>query len=246
MSDDPLFHIHTGLPRQGPGSGQSTRRAIQLLRLLPSTPKILDIGCGTGAQTLILAGEFDGQVTAVDVHPPFLVELARNAAARGLADRVETRCASMDALEDPPQTYDLIWSEGAVFVIGVSRALELWRPLLKPGGALAFTELSWLGSGRPSAALAFWDAAYPMMEGIEGNCEKARSAGFSVTAHFVLPAEDWWTTYYNPLRRRVKKLRLHCEAGSELETALEETEREIALFERYAHAYGYVFYVLAH
>ena len=50
-----LIALHDGLPRQGPGDSASTRRALALCASLPDAPEILDIGCGTGAQTLTLA-----------------------------------------------------------------------------------------------------------------------------------------------------------------------------------------------
>ena len=50
-----FFELFTGLPRQGPGSTPSTRRALGLVPGVGPRTRVLDIGCGTGAQTLVLA-----------------------------------------------------------------------------------------------------------------------------------------------------------------------------------------------
>ena len=43
------------LPQQGPGSDASTLRALRMLGELPDAPRVLDLGCGPGRQTLALA-----------------------------------------------------------------------------------------------------------------------------------------------------------------------------------------------
>jgi len=50
------FHeIYESIPHQGPGERQSTERALRLLPTLTPEDRILDIGCGSGAQTIDLA-----------------------------------------------------------------------------------------------------------------------------------------------------------------------------------------------
>jgi methylase of polypeptide subunit release factors len=63
---DLLIALHHGLPRQGPGDLASTSRALALCTELPTAPDILDIGCGTGAQTLTLAAATTGRITALE------------------------------------------------------------------------------------------------------------------------------------------------------------------------------------
>ena len=57
--EDPVraafFALHRGLPREAPGSRESTARALALARPLPAAPRVLDIGCGPGMQTIDLA-----------------------------------------------------------------------------------------------------------------------------------------------------------------------------------------------
>ena len=156
-----FFRLYEGLPRQGPGSDACTLEALRRLPALPAQPRILDLGCGAGRQTLVLADALGARVVAVDLHRPFLDQLEAAARERGLADRVETRCADMGALELPPGSVDLLWSEGAIYLLGFEDGLRRFRPWLAPGGLAAVTECSWLGAARPDEAAAFWRAAYP-------------------------------------------------------------------------------------
>ncbi len=53
--------------RQGPGGDAETKLAMKLAGLDRTRPlKIVDIGCGTGASTILLAKELDAEITAVD------------------------------------------------------------------------------------------------------------------------------------------------------------------------------------
>ena len=70
-----LVELHEGLPRLGPGNTECTLRAFALCEDLPAAPDILDVGCGTGAQTFDLAAGTAGQLTAVDLFPSFLARL---------------------------------------------------------------------------------------------------------------------------------------------------------------------------
>jgi cyclopropane fatty-acyl-phospholipid synthase-like methyltransferase len=94
-----FFRLYEGLPRQGPGSDACTREALRRLPPLPAQPRVVDLGCGAGRQTLVLAEALGTRVLAVDLHRPFLDQLEGAAREHGLAHRVETRCADMGALE---------------------------------------------------------------------------------------------------------------------------------------------------
>ena len=237
-----FFKLHEGLPREGPGSDPSTREAIRRLPPLPASPRIIDLGCGPGLQTLLLARELKSSIIAVDIHQPYLDQLQTSAAEAGLEACIETRNISMDALDCAAESIDLAWSEGALYTAGVSKMLRYLHPLLRPNGVLAFTEISWLVSGPPNEAARFWKA-YDGMGNIEQNIRKITSAGYSVFDHFTLPREDWWDEYYNPMLERMEALRLDCESGSAVAAVIEATEGEIDLYRQWGHTYGYVFYL---
>lgn len=242
MDIDSLFKLHEGLPRGGPGSNRSTREAIRRLPPLPESPRVLDIGCGPGQQSVVLAQELQGPTIAIDLYPPFLQACRINAELAGVVDLVEAREMSMDALDFEPESIDLIWSEGAVFILGVEAALRLWRPFLKPGAALAFSEATWLTEDPPAEAKAYWAENYPVMATAQANEATAEAQGYKPMDRFTLPASDWSEEYYGPLKERIEEVKPG--ARPAMAETIDETLREIEIFDRFGDCYGYVFYIL--
>jgi SAM-dependent methyltransferase len=242
MSEDALFLLHRDLPREGPGSDASTREALRRLPPLPGDPAVVDLGCGPGRSSLVLARELGARVVAIDLHRPFLDQLARGAADAGLSHLVEPRRADMGAPGLVPGSVDLIWSEGSAYVLGFAEALRCWCPLLKPGGLLAVTECTWLVDDPPDEPREFWAAAYPSMGTVAENRRHAEAAGLEVLDTFPLPASAWWDEYYTPLLARAASLRPTADVS--LSALLDETAREADLFRRHGESYGYVFYLL--
>jgi SAM-dependent methyltransferase len=81
-----FFEIYEPLPRQGPGNRACAAQALGLCRELPSSPVVLDLGCGVGGQTLHLAELLPAAViTALDSHAPSIERLRATATERGLA-----------------------------------------------------------------------------------------------------------------------------------------------------------------
>jgi ubiquinone/menaquinone biosynthesis C-methylase UbiE len=110
-----LIDLHKHAERQRPGGEAETKRALELAGLDRSRPlKIVDIGCGTGASTILLANELDAEITAVDFLPEFLDRLQIRAKDHGVADKITTLSCSMDALPFSDEEFDVIWSEGAI------------------------------------------------------------------------------------------------------------------------------------
>jgi len=133
-----LVDLHRDGPRQGPGSDAETLRALELTRLDRAAGlRVADIGCGTGASTLVLARQLlAAEIVAVDLSPVFLEVLAERAREAGLAGRIETMVGSMDSLPFAAESLDLIWSEGAIYNMGFAAGLASWRSFLRPGRGL--------------------------------------------------------------------------------------------------------------
>jgi ubiquinone/menaquinone biosynthesis C-methylase UbiE len=139
-----FWEVHSGLPREGPGDNESTRKAYLMLKDLPEHPRILDIGCGPGMQTVELAKLSGGQIVALDFHEPFLEQLKEAAKEEGVDDRVKAVKGDMRNMKFEDNHFDVVWSEGAIFVIGFEKGLREWRQLLTPDGYVVVSELSWL------------------------------------------------------------------------------------------------------
>lgn len=244
MSVEAFFRLFSGLPREAPGSDALTREALRRLPRLPESPRVLDLGCGPGRQTLVLARELGVPITAVDNHAPFLAELEAQAERQGLRHLLRTRCADFGQLQDAPGSYDLLWSEGAIYILGWAEGLKRWRPLLAPGGLMALTEATWLTDAPPAEAVAFWREAYPTMGTVASNAAVAREAGYEVLDTFPLPASAWWDEFYRPLQERMAALRTEARTDPALAEAITSAAREVELYARFGDAYGYVFYLL--
>jgi 2-polyprenyl-3-methyl-5-hydroxy-6-metoxy-1,4-benzoquinol methylase len=114
--------------------------------LPPNPVRILDIGCGTGSLSILLAG-LGHQVTGIDLSPAMISQAKRKALQAG----VQICFTVMDAANPtlPNQTYDgilcrhLLWSFPSP-----ADALTRWVDLLVPGGHLLLIEGYWhTGSG---------------------------------------------------------------------------------------------------
>ncbi|MFD4720572.1 GNAT family N-acetyltransferase [Streptomyces sp. NPDC058423] len=245
MSDnafrDAFFALHHGLPRQGPGSDDTTRRLLGLAGPVPPRPRVLDLGCGPGRAALLLAAEAGAEVTAVDLHEPFLDELRQAARARGLADRIRTVCADMGAPPFPDGSFDLVWAEGSAYAIGFDTALRSWRRLLAPGGALVLTECEWTCAEPSPAARAFWDEHCPLRT-TAANATAVVGAGYHVAGVHRQPESDW-QEYYGPLGARAAAVDPET-ATPATAAALAATRAEIAMRRDHGAEYGYTGYVL--
>lgn len=239
-----LLDLHRSNVRQGPGGDAETKRAMELAGLDRSRPlKIADIGCGTGASTILLAKELDADITAVDFLPEFLDELQTRASDHGVADRITTLNCSMDALPFTEGEFDVIWSEGAVYNMGFEAGVSAWRRFLKPGGKLIVSEITWLSATRPAELQSHWEAEYPEIDVASAKIGLLERHGYSPEGYFVLPVHCWLENYYRPMQSRFDAF-LERHGHSDQAKAIVDAERhEIALYERFSDYYSYGVYV---
>ncbi len=134
----------------GTGLHPTTRNCVLLLEeLLRAGDRVLDVGTGSGILAIAAARLGAQSVLALDVSP-VAVEAARaNAAANGVADRVEVRLATLEGAAGEPYTplpprltmlgteigeYDVVLANIIARVIG-QLATSLLRAV-RPGGTL--------------------------------------------------------------------------------------------------------------
>jgi ubiquinone/menaquinone biosynthesis C-methylase UbiE len=238
-----FFEIHQDLPREGPGKNIYTRQAFEMLPRLEK-PRILDVGCGPGQQTLELARLSEGEVVALDMHQPYLDILEKKIEAAGLSDRIETVQGDMNKLDFPEENFDIIWAEGSIFIAGFERGIGDWKKFLKPQGFVCVTEAAWLKENPPPEIREFWEKCYPAITTIAENLNIIRACGYDNFGHFVLPEDSWWDEYYHPLEKRIQMLQEKYRSDKEALAILSDEMLEIDLFRRYSSWYGYIFFLM--
>jgi len=238
---NPIDLLFGGMEKLGPGDNVHTMNVLDLL------PKqrfrlIVDAGCGTGRQTMVLAKKFGTVVHALDTHQPFLDDLTRRAEAAGIEHLIQTYCMDMKDIPGVFQHIDLLWSEGAAYNIGFSNALTIWASAIDPEGFAVVSEMSWLREQVPDAVREFFQSGYPDMQSIQQNLMVAEQAGYRVLTTYTLPRETWVKGYYDILEKRARILVTHPDPS--VRDFAAETIKEIEVFECSEDSYGYVFYML--
>ena len=239
------FHeIFGEIPRQGPGARESTERALQSIPPLNRENRILDIGSGTGAQTFDLAAATDAHIVAVDNHPPYIEKLMKRAAELGFDKRVTARVGDMADLKFADGSFDVVWSEGAIFVIGFDRGLSSWRRLLKPGGHMVISEYCWFKDNPPRELVELHFDECPEAGTVAARKKEIDAQGYELVDEFVLPAAGWWENFYLPLGHVLERFRKQYAGNAEALEVVARCQQEIDLSRKYADFFGYVFFVL--
>jgi ubiquinone/menaquinone biosynthesis C-methylase UbiE len=239
-----FFEIHSNLPREGPGDSRSTRRAYRALTGLPERPSILDVGCGPGMQTIELAKISNAEITALDIHQPFLDELAKRAQVEGVNGKIKLVKSDMCCLDFGLKSFDVIWCEGAIYIVGFERGLREWNKFLVDGGYFVVSELCWIDPNPPREVKDYITKVYPSAKPVRENLQIIKEANYHVIDYFILPESSWWENYYLPILSKVPGLKKKYQDNKEALATIAMEEEEIEMFRRHSKYYGYVFYVL--
>ena len=216
---------------------------MALCRDLPPGAAVLDLGCGVGWQTLILAELIFGHIVAMDNHVASIDRLRATVALRGLQGRIEPKVGDMASPGLPPASFDLVWSEGALYNVGIEKALRVCTTLLRAGGYVAFTDAVWRKDNPPPVVKASFEGDYPAMGKVADVVAMIERSGFTLLGHFTLPDEAWWDDFYTPMERRIVELRGKYAGDEEALAVLDEIAEEPAMHRRYSDYYAYEFFV---
>ncbi|MEW4571410.1 methyltransferase domain-containing protein [Tautonia sp. JC769] len=239
-----LIDLHRDAARQGPGGDAETELVLSLARVDRSKPlAIADLGCGTGASTLVLARLLNATITAVDLSQVFLDVLDARASEQGCSEKITTLCASMDDLPFADEHFDVIWSEGAIYTLGFAKGVEAWDRFLNVGGLLAVSEITWTTGSRPAELQAHWEGEYPEIDVASSKLRVLEQHGYTPIGYFALPEHCWLDNYYRPMQRRLGQFLARNGHSADAQAIVDAEIREIELYEQYRAYYSYGFYL---
>jgi len=220
MTEQAVFQIEKDLLRER--LCKYTRKAFHMLPKLDK-PRILDIGCGSGVPTVELARLSNGQITGLDINQPLLDRLTRKIKEAKLSDRVKTVKSSMFDMGFPDESFDIIWAEGSISVIGFKRGIKEWRRFLKPNGFLV---------------------VHDEKGNINEKLEQISSYGYELLGYFTLDEDTWWNEYYFPLEKRISEIRTQYADEPKALAVLDKDQREIDMFKKDSSRYCSVFFIM--
>ena len=148
----------------------------------------------------------------------------------------------MDELPFSPESMDLIWSEGAIYLMGFHKGIGYWRQFLKPGGYLAVSEITWLQEDRPEKIDRFWREAYPEIDTAEAKITQLEKAGYRVEGYFFLSPESWQAYYKEVEGGFADFLERHGNTKA-AQAVVEDFSKEMALYAEFKKYYSYGFYI---
>ncbi len=160
-----------------------TRKAFEMIPKIKS-PRILDIGCGTGVPTIELAKISNGYVTALDIDESSLNFLRRKRKENKLNNQVSIIKDSIKTMDLTEENFDIIWAEGSIFVIGFENSIKRWYRFLKPNGFLVIHDENKDKTKKISLITKY---------------------GYALINQFELTDKIWWLEYYNPLERLIQE-----------------------------------------
>ncbi len=239
-----FYELFEALPRCGPGDNKSTRRAFNTIPKLPKQPFILDIGCGPGVQTIELAKLSNSKIIALDNHQAFLDKLMKKAKDEGLLDHIVSKNISMLDMDFEENTFDIIWSEGALYFMGFQNGLRRCHQLLKRDAYLAVTEIVYLVPNPPTTVVEYFEKEYPDIKLVKDKIKLIQNEGFHLISNFTLPKSSWLDSYYLPMEEELCRLNKKYQ-GNEIALGIfEEMKKEINFYKKFSDFYGYEFFIM--
>ena len=186
-------------------------------------PRILDIGCGSGVPTIELARLGQGEVIGIDIDQYALDKLTRKLKEAGLANRVQAVTCSILDMVFPDESFDIVWSEGSIFVIGFERGIREWKRFLKPNGFMVI---------------------HDEKGNVEEKLEQISKCGYKLLGYFILSQDTWRAEYFAPLEKLVAKSQtIHTEDPQALEE-LNQARGELEMFRNNPERNNSVYFVI--
>ncbi|MEQ6888958.1 methyltransferase domain-containing protein [Halomonas sp. CS7] len=176
--------------------GRRASRSLAALGELAPGERVLDVGCGTGGASRLLAAEVGCEVTGLDITPAFVEVAAWLSRATGLAERTRFLCADAARVPLPEASLEVVWCQHALMNMPDAAAvLAEWHRLLVPGGRVLLHEVVAGEEDSPLRLPVPWarDAATSHLRTREALAALLAEGGFApVAVHDVTEAALGW------------------------------------------------------
>lgn len=220
LSGEARFQINIDLVRKR--LVKYTRRAFRLLPKLDK-PRILDVGCGSGVPTMELARLSNGEIIGLDIDDALLDVLRSQIKKAGVSDRVKAVKCSIFDMEFADNSFDIIWAEGTISVVGFEKGLREWKRFLKPDGFMV---------------------VHDEKGNIEGKLKQISSCGYELLGYFILNEDIWWAEYCAPLEKLIVETRTRYADDPKVLEELHNAQREIDMFKKNPKVNSSAFFVM--
>ena len=121
------------------------------------------------------------------------------------------------------ESFDIIWAEGSISIIGFENGLKIWRRFLKPNVFLV---------------------VHDDIKNITNKRKQIPNYGYNIKGYFSLPQDAWWINYYSPIENKIQELRKKYIDDSEALKILNEKQNEIEMFKKNPKSHGSVFFIM--
>ena len=134
------FMGYMGVPFFNIGGFASIDRLAELCQITEHT-RILEVGCGTGANACYLAKKYGCRVVGVDIAEHMVKYAVKRAEELGLTDRVTFMVGDAYKLEFPDGEFDVVLTVFVSQFLDPTRAFPGFFRVLKSGGYLGINEM---------------------------------------------------------------------------------------------------------
>jgi len=208
VTEETLFQAKKDLVRER--LNKYTRKAFHMLPTLDK-PRILDVGCGSGVPTMELTRLSNGTIVGFDINQSLLNLFVKKIMKLGVSDRVKAIKCSIFDMEFPDESFDIIWAEGSISVIGFKKGLQEWKRFLKPNGFIV---------------------VHDEKGNIEEKLKQISSCGYELLDYFILNEDTWWAEYFAPLEKLVCETRTKYADDPKVLEQLHNAQQEIDMFKK--------------
>jgi len=191
-------------------------KAISIIPIIEN-PRILDVGCGSGVPTLMIAEKFNGKITAIDTDTKSIAIFREKVKELDLSNRVTLTDSSLFDIKVKNNQYDLILAEGLLNVVGFQKGFLKIIKLLKRKGFIII---------------------HDEFQNQNDKIEFIKNNDCKILDSFVLDEQIWWNDYFKCLEKEISS-----NSNKELLKLFKSDLHEIKLFKKNPSQYTSVYII---